>query len=156
MIPNHPKVENNEKYDNFRIADMRQNRKLLKAEEPNFDKIELIPIGDPKSAEKAFLAGDIDFTHVSESSVPGFKENTPDGATLTVRPSLDYFWLGINKNHPKYQDVRIRKAIGKAIDIDAILDGAFFGAAQSVTKTFLRTPCTFSMARHRKSALLKM
>lgn len=101
--------------------------------EPNFDKIELIPIGDPKSAEKAFLAGDIDFTHVSESSVPGFKENTPDGATLTVRPSLDYFWLGINKNHPKYQDVRIRKAIGKAIDIDAILDGAFFGAAQGAS-----------------------
>ena len=100
---------------------------------PHFDRIVLVPIGDPKIAEKGFLAGELDFTHVSESSVPVFQENPPEDATLTVRPSLDYYWLGINRKHPKYTDLRVRKAIGKAIDVGAILEGAFFGAARGAT-----------------------
>ena len=101
--------------------------------EPDYERIVLVPIGDPKTAEKGFLAGELDFTHVSESSVPAFQAEPPEDATLVVRPSLDYFWLGINQNHPKYTDVRVRKAIGKAIDIEAILEGAFFGAARGAS-----------------------
>jgi len=100
---------------------------------PHYERVVLVPIGDPKIAEKGFLAGELDFTHVSESSVPAFVESPPEGAQLVVRPSLDYFWIGINKNNPKYADVRVRKAIGKAVDIEAILEGAFFGAARGAT-----------------------
>ena len=101
--------------------------------EPYFERIILVSIEDPKTAEKAFLAGELDFTHVSESSVPALREDTPPDANLVVRPSLDYYWLGINMKNPKYADMRVRKAIGKAIDVDAILDAAFFGAARRAT-----------------------
>lgn len=91
-----------------------------------FDKITILPIQEPKSAEIAFEAGEVDITEISIGSVPNFRKSLPSGGILDVRPTADYTFLGINIANEKLADVRVRQAIKKAIDIDAILQGAYF------------------------------
>ena len=92
-----------------------------------FDRITIWPIQETKSAEIAFEAGEIDITEISIGSVPSFKESLPAGGVLDIRPTADYTFLGINIANAKLSDVRVRQAIVMAVDVDAILQGAFFG-----------------------------
>ncbi len=95
-----------------------------------FEKITILPIQEPKSAEIAFEAGEVDITEISIGSVPNFKDAPPAGGILDVRPTADYTFLGINIANEKLSDVRVRQAIKKAIDIDAILQGAYFSVPE--------------------------
>ena len=92
-----------------------------------FNKITLLPIAEPKAAELAFEANEIDFTEVESSSVANLNSAMPDGGKFAVRPSADYLWLGMNIANPALSDIRVRKAIAKAVDVNAILQGAYFG-----------------------------
>lgn len=94
-----------------------------------FDEIHLIPITDFKTAEIGFEAGDLDICMVSMSSVPHYQKNPVPGSTLSISPSLYYFWLGMNSEHPLLQDIRVRQAIQKSVDVDEVLDAAFMGVA---------------------------
>ena len=106
---------------------------LWNGPQPDFDEIHLIPIEDEKSAELGFEAGDLDWTWVSVSSLPELRENPPAGSQLLESPSLYYVWLGMNVEHPKLSDIRVRKAIQRSIDVDAIMDAAYFGIAKPST-----------------------
>ena len=50
-----------------------------------FEKITILPIQEPKSAEIAFEAGEVDITEISIGSVPNFKDAPPAGGILDVR-----------------------------------------------------------------------
>jgi len=94
---------------------------------PAYDRVTLIPISDAKSAEVAFEAGQIDVSSVAISSVPEMQANMPADSVLEVRPTARYSWLGLNAENPALQDIRVRQAITKAIDVNAIIEGAYFG-----------------------------
>ncbi len=98
-----------------------------------FDRIEIYPIDDEKTAEIAFEAGDIDFTRVAISSIENLMANPPAGSRVEVFPSLYYVWVGMNLDNPKFEDPRVREAIQRAIDVPAILDAAYFGVAKPST-----------------------
>ena len=100
---------------------------------PDFDEIEVFPIDDETTAEIAFAAGDVDFTRVSLSSLAKLREETPVGGVLRVFPSLFYVWVGINLDNPKLADPRVRRALQTAIDVQSILDAAYFGEAEAST-----------------------
>ncbi|MGB7269694.1 MAG: ABC transporter substrate-binding protein [Albidovulum sp.] len=102
-------------------------------DKPAYDRVVLIPINDAKSAEVAFEAGQVDVASVAISSVPELEANMPENATLEVRPTAGYFWLGLNAENPSLQDPRIREAITKAVDVDAIIEGAYFGIPERST-----------------------
>ena len=115
-----------------------------------FDEVEIIPIGDDKTAELAFEAGDIDYTNVAVSSVQRLEAALPAGARLQVRPAETYYWIGMNVEHPQFQDIRVRQAVQYAIDVDQIIDAAFFGAATKATG--MVAP---GIVGHRESTLIK-
>ena len=92
-----------------------------------FDRITILPIQETKSAEIAFEAEEIDITEISIGSVPSLKESLPSGGVLDIRPTADYTFLTVNIANTKLSDVRVRQAIIKAIDVDTILAGAYFG-----------------------------
>jgi peptide/nickel transport system substrate-binding protein len=98
-----------------------------------FDEIHVIPIEDEKAAEIAIQAGDLDFTGTSLSSLATLRDQPPQGLKVLEKPSLAYAWLGMNTENPALSDVRVRKAIQKAIDVDMIIDAAYFGIAQRST-----------------------
>ena len=44
-------------------------------------------------------------------------------------PSPLYTWLGCNTQNPKFTDIRVRKAIQRAVDVGSVLEGAYGGIA---------------------------
>ncbi|WP_371229451.1 ABC transporter substrate-binding protein [Roseovarius sp. 2305UL8-3] len=94
---------------------------------PGYDRVELIPINDPKAAEVAFGAGQVDIAGVAISSVPEIEASLPEDERLEVRPTAGYLWLGLNAENPDLQDAKVREAIKLAIDVEAIIEGAYFG-----------------------------
>lgn len=104
-----------------------------KGKAPAWETIEIYPIDDENTAEIAFEAGEIDFTRVSLGSVERYRARVPNGGSLIESPSLYYVWLGMNLDHPKLQNPKLRKAIQHAIDVPTILQAAYFGAADAST-----------------------
>jgi peptide/nickel transport system substrate-binding protein len=104
-----------------------------KGEAPVWDSIEILPIDDENTAEIAFDAGELDLTRVSLGSVERYRGGVPNGGALIENPSLYYVWLGMNLDHPKLQNKKLRQAIQYAIDVPSILQAAYFGAAAPST-----------------------
>ena len=115
---------------------------------PAFDRIEILPIDDEKTAETAMEAGELDFTRVSLGSVERLRQGAPDGTRLGEYPSLYYVWLGMNLDHPNMQSPELRRAIQAAVDIPSIMQAAYFGAAEP--STGIIAP---GLAGHRERAL---
>ncbi len=100
------------------------------AHEPGgYEEIHIIPIEDPATAERGFEAGDLDYTWTSVSSLQRLKENPPPGSVVLEKPSLAYVWLGINQDAEPFTNPNLRRAVQHAIDRQAVVDAAYFGAA---------------------------
>ena len=97
-----------------------------------FEKIRILPIEDEKAAEIAFAAGELDYTALAVSSIPSY-EPPPPGVHLIRRPSLDYVWLGMNVAAPPFDDLGVRRAVQRAVDVDEVLEAAYFGLAERAT-----------------------
>lgn len=93
-----------------------------------FDEIHLIPIEDDKSAEVALESGDLDWGRISIASLDRFENN--DAMLTWTTPSLRYRWIAMNVQHPKLQDINVRKAIWYAIDVPSILAAAYMGKVE--------------------------
>jgi peptide/nickel transport system substrate-binding protein len=102
-----------------------------KGEAPVWDSIEILPIEDENTAEIAFEAGELDFTRVSLGSIERYRAGVPNGGSLIENPSLFYVWVGMNLDHPKLQNKKLRQAIQNAIDVPSILEAAYFGAVEA-------------------------
>ncbi len=100
---------------------------------PYYDEIQCYPIEDNKTAELAFLAGDLDFTTIAVSSVPNLEDDQPADARIAIRATTAYAWIGLNVDHEPFGDIRVRRAVQKAVDVRAIQEGAYFGAAPLAT-----------------------
>lgn len=97
-------------------------------DEPYYDEIHLIPIEDDKAAEVALEAGDIDFGLISSQSMDRF-ESHPDLAVWS-KPSLRYYWVGMNVQHPKLQDPDVRWAVIYGVDVPSIIQAAYAGRVE--------------------------
>ncbi len=100
---------------------------------PAFEEIHFIPIQDDKAAELAFEAGELEYSWVSVGSVKRYRETPPEHSKLLERPSLAWIWIGMNRDNPALEDIRVRQAIQKAVDVDAILQGAYQGVVGRAT-----------------------
>ena len=100
---------------------------------PDFEQVHVFPIEDEKTAEIAFEAGELDYTTISLSSLPELTKNPPAGVKIVERPAMSYVWLGMNVENPALADLRVRQAIQKAVDVDAVLEAAYFGVAERST-----------------------
>lgn len=53
-------------------------------------------------------------------------------------PSFGYTYMGYNLCEPKFQDIRVRKAINYAVNKQEIIDSIFFGLAVATTGPFMQ------------------
>ncbi len=95
--------------------------------QPAFDRVECNVITEVKAAELAFEAGELDCTELSADTLARFGKEMPADTTVTTAGALQYMWMGMNTEHPKLQDIRVRRAIQHAVDVDTILAGAYSG-----------------------------
>ena len=124
----------------YHIEDWQPKQRLTLARNPGwqgatagFEKIRLLPIEDEKAAEIAFEAGELDYTAISVSSIPSYRTERAPGVLLVEKPSLDYVWLGMNTAAPPFDDLRVRRAVQRAVDVDQVLEAAYFGVASRAT-----------------------
>jgi peptide/nickel transport system substrate-binding protein len=102
-------------------------------EKPAFREIHIYAMSDVKAAELAYEAGELDDTQVSVESVDIFRRNLPPQSRLDVISSLRYYWVGLNRDHPKLTDVRVRRAVQYGINVEAVIEAAWFGLATPAT-----------------------
>ncbi|PAQ08914.1 ABC transporter substrate-binding protein [Mesorhizobium temperatum] len=118
-------------------------------QKPGFDEIRILTVADAKTAERAYQAGDIDYTTISLDSLATLKGAPPADTKIEEFPSLNYVWIGMNMDHPKLKDINVRKAIQWAINVPQILDTAYSGQAQVATGTIAP-----GIVGHRERALV--
>ena len=92
---------------------------------PDFERVVLPVITEVQAAELAFEAGEVDCTELGPDALARYTEEMPDDVAITTAGELQYMWLGMNTEHPKLQDIRVRQAIQHAVDVDTIIAGAF-------------------------------
>ena len=92
-----------------------------------FDEIVCPIIEEPKAAELAFEAGEIDSTRITPTTLARYRDAPPPGAEIHIAGELQWMWLGMNTENPKLHDIRVRKAIQHAIDVDSVILGAYAG-----------------------------
>lgn len=100
---------------------------------PGFDEIRILPIGDPKTAETAYQAGDLDLTHITLSSLDQLKGSPPENTKIEEYPSLYYVYVGMNRENPALQDINVRKAVQWAINVNQVVEAGYFGQAEVAT-----------------------
>ena len=98
-----------------------------------FDEVEYINILDANAAETAYAAGEIDLTLLPMTAVPRVQKSMPAKSKLVTAPSLAYWWLGMQMEEGLFADKRVRQAVQLAVDVNAVLEGAFFGVAPRST-----------------------
>ncbi|MBL8703053.1 MAG: peptide ABC transporter substrate-binding protein [Alphaproteobacteria bacterium] len=101
--------------------------------QPVFDEVDFLNILDANAAETAYQAGEIDLTLLPMTAVPRVQKAMPARSKLVVAPSLAYWWLGMQMEDGVFADKRVRQAVQLAVDVQAVLDGAFFGVAPRST-----------------------
>jgi peptide/nickel transport system substrate-binding protein len=118
------------------IAEWTPNQKLtLKADpawtgtKPAFAEVHFITIAEPSAAELAFEAGELTITNVLPPTAARYLKQMPANAKLTNVAGPFYTWIGMNTGHEKLKDVKVRKAIQRAIDVKSMLDAAYGGTA---------------------------
>ena len=96
---------------------------------PDLDEIKFVVIREEKTSELGVEAGEIDLTRISVESAPRYRESPPPDASFVELQGNGWCWIGMNVDNPKLQDVRVRRAIQHAVDVDTILQAAWSGAS---------------------------
>ena len=91
-----------------------------------FARILIKPVAEYRTALLAYQAGEVAFTEIEAASVDQVKA-LPDTVVLQ-KDSIDYTWISLNTTKAPLDNVKLRQAIRLAVDIDAILLGAYSGA----------------------------
>jgi peptide/nickel transport system substrate-binding protein len=98
---------------------------------PDFDEINYINVEEDQAAELAYEAGELDISRITAPTYARYKQSSPPpDSKLHIAGALQYMWLGMNTEHPKLQDIRVRKAIQHAVDVESILQGAYSGVTE--------------------------
>ena len=97
---------------------------------PAYANINCIFITEDTAAALAYEAGEVDCTKIVPSTYERYLKTLPPNSKLAVAGALQYMWMGMNTDHPKLQDIRVRQAIQHAVDADAVNQGAYGGTAE--------------------------
>lgn len=117
--------------------------------EAAFEEIHIYAMTDDKAAEMAFEGGQLDCAQISVESTGPFEKNLPPDSYLEIHPSGRNYWIGMNQSNPALTDIRVRQAIQWAIDVEAVVEAAWFGLAEPSTG-----PVPHGMLGHRKQSLI--
>ena len=100
-------------------------------EEPSVKKILVRVIPDPSTQNLMFQNGELDIIDLQalDSAIvsASYKPVYPDSIVSTPKVGMTY--LVLNEANEYLQDVRVRKAIGAAINVEAIIEGIYNGDA---------------------------
>jgi ABC-type oligopeptide transport system substrate-binding subunit len=112
----------------YTIASASDTEIVLKANElywagrPAIETIRLLLDIGGKNPITEFEAGNLDYTEVSLIDAPWLPFDSAFGGQLRETPSLSLTYLGFNTRIKPFDDVRVRQAIGAAVDWERIVE----------------------------------
>ena len=86
----------------------------------------LRPIQEPKTAQLAFRSDELHFTKLDDPAAADALADDPN-ADIIKLPSINYVWIGLNVEKKPLDDIRVRQAIRKAIDVDQVILAGYNG-----------------------------
>ncbi len=98
---------------------------------PEFEKVVFRTIPDLVTQEMEFRAGAVDVYAAQPHQVARYREDTRYRAVSTVANAYSY--VAFNLRRPLFQDVRVRRALAMAIDVDSLIENVLYGEAQRVS-----------------------
>ena len=102
-----------------------------KGAKPAYANIDCIFVTEAEAGALAFEAGELDCTKITSNAYARYSKNLPDNSEVTVAGALQYMWMGINTEHPKLKNPKVRQAIQHAVDQASIIQGAYSGTAEA-------------------------
>jgi ABC-type transport system substrate-binding protein len=103
---------------------------------PNFHEYLVRILPDALTTELAFYAGTAD-TYGAQAHQVARLQNDPRFHVNSVL-ALGYSYIGYNLRRPVFQDVRVRTALGMAIDVDEIIRYVLYGQGERTTGPYPR------------------
>jgi peptide/nickel transport system substrate-binding protein len=94
---------------------------------PAFEDVVVRTISDPRTTDLALRSGEIDFAILSPSVAEPLRQ--VQGITVSEQPSIAYVWVGMNTEKGPLADIRVRRAIRLALDVDQMLAAGYAGKA---------------------------
>lgn len=103
---------------------------------PNYRKYIFRVIPDLLTQEMEFYAGTLDAYGVQPHQVARLRED-PRFQSFSGT-SFGYTYIGYNLRRPPFDDRRVRRALGMAIDTQKIIDFVLYGQAERITGPFVK------------------
>ena len=99
--------------------------------EPSVKKLVVRVIPDATTQNLMFLGGELDMIDLKnlDSAIVAATYKTQYADRIVSTPKVGLTYLLMNEDNEYLKDVRVRKAIGMAIDTDAIIQGIYMGDA---------------------------
>jgi len=93
------------------------------------DGITFYPIANEQTEERSFRAGELHITfRVPLQKIPRYREEQPE--VLHLDPYLGTFFFRLNVTRPPFDDPRVRRAFGMALDREALVEDILRGGEQ--------------------------
>ena len=103
---------------------------------PNYKKYVMRIIPDLLTQEMEFYAGTLDTYNVQPHQVKRLKEDRRFQSFSGT--SFGYSYIGYNMLRPPFDDVRVRRALGMAIDVKKIIDYVLYRQGEDITGPFVK------------------
>jgi peptide/nickel transport system substrate-binding protein len=99
----------------------------------SFEKVVVRSVQDPTTRWLSLSSGDIDVLINALSPQKVLEARKIERLTVHEKPGNSFQYLGFNLRLPKFQDVRVRKAIAHALNRDEIIEHKLYGFASKAT-----------------------
>ncbi len=103
---------------------------------PNYREYAMRIIPDPLTQEMEFYAGTIDDYNVLPHQVARLKKD--DRFQNFSGTAFGYTYIGYNARREPFDDPRVRRALGMAIDSQQIIDYVLYGQGEAITGPFVK------------------
>jgi ABC-type transport system substrate-binding protein len=103
---------------------------------PNYREYAMRIIPDPLTQEMEFYAGTIDDYNVLPHQVARLKRD--DRFQNFSGTAFGYTYIGYNARREPFDDPRVRRALGMAIDSQQIIDYVLYGQGETITGPFVK------------------
>ncbi|NOY09426.1 MAG: hypothetical protein GXP33_11370 [Spirochaetes bacterium] len=97
-------------------------------EKPKVKNITFLPIVEDSTSETALKTGEIDIGRSAPVDFKSFKNNPK--FKVYSKPALKTYWLGMTLSHPPFDNLKLRQAFRYAVNVDSIVEAAFYGTAK--------------------------
>src|SRR5947208_2412192 len=100
-------------------------RSTRRASPPQLERFIVVVVDEPTTKLAALTAGELDFAGILPAHA-GFVRRRPDLVVLDY-PLIFPYGIVFNTRRPPFDDVRVRRAVGLALDRQEIVDGYLYG-----------------------------